>query len=332
MEGCTLEGLWRTPESSTRTYSRVAQRRSTPRWAWWVPALLAFVTSTIGAVAVLPGPPALAQQGGFPAPPAGTAQKSVGGPFDLTFNIGQQGRSGCLVCHSDKNLTKLSAGRQRSFYIAEETIDRSAHRTVSCLGCHLDFNFTAPHGKVVADYRVTAGLACRNCHARSYNLYQQGIHGSRLRGNTKSPTCSDCHGSHDIRSISKEPQARAELHARGLQVCGRCHQRYWDNYNDYYHGQAYKRGAPDSPACWQCHRAHDIYNSGKLESATNTESLALTCGACHAGVRPDFLDYTKLVHQGGAVRRTNVVLRYLDEFRVRVAQLVRAVLAPLGLS
>ena len=29
-------------------------------------------------------------------------------------------------------------------------------------------------------------------------------------------------------------------------LCADCHPDYWDNYNDYYHGAAYKRGATDA--------------------------------------------------------------------------------------
>lgn len=246
-------------------------------------------------------------------------EPTVSSTFDLSFSIGKQGRTGCLVCHSDKNLTRMAAGRQRSYYISDESIRKSAHRDVSCLGCHIDFNFRAPHGAKAASFRVVAGLSCRNCHARAWGEYQQGVHGSRLRDNPRSPICSDCHGAHEIGSLSKDTSAREALHRQGYQVCGRCHQRYWDNYSDYYHGAAYRQGAKDAPACWQCHRPHDIKRSKDPDAAVNKAHLPETCGACHEGVRPGFLDYTKLVHSSEQVRRTNVVLRYYDGVRNAVA-------------
>lgn len=257
--------------------------------------------------------------------PGGSELPTPTTQYNLTFNIGQPGRSGCLVCHSDKNLQKLTAGREKSFYISEAVIDQSAHRNVPCTGCHLDFNFQSPHGKASIGFRDVAGLSCRNCHARDYGLYQAGVHGSRLRGNTKSPTCSDCHGAHDIGYITKSPMAAASLHKRGFLVCGRCHQRYWDNYSDYYHGIAYKNGAQDAPACWQCHRSHDIYNSKNPLASTNPANLAMTCGACHGGTQRGFLTYTPLIHTSGSVRQAIPVLGYYEAIRVWIASTLQSI-------
>lgn len=323
----STRGLWRTPESSTDLRRQQAAESSSFRGAHAAPSALilaacAFALAFTSALlsASLTAGAAWAQQNAGAGRPA-TGPES----FNLTFSLGQRGRSGCLVCHSDKNLQKHSAGRQRSFYISEEVIDASAHAAVSCLGCHLDFNFTTPHGKAAAGFRAVAGLACRNCHARAYDLYRRGVHGTRLRNNPKAPTCADCHGAHDIGSVTKDPQARLALHGRGWEVCGRCHQRYWNNYNDYYHGAAYRRGAPDAPACWQCHRPHDVYRAKQVESAVNPQNLAVTCGVCHEGVGKGFLAYTPLIHGSETLRGRNVVLRYYERVRASVGQVFAAI-------
>jgi hypothetical protein len=225
--------------------------------------------------------------------------------FDLTYNLGEQGRSGCLVCHSDRNLERLSSGRLISFYIDQAMIARSAHRNVNCIGCHQDFSYST-HGRSKLDYRTIASLSCRSCHGAEWNLYQQGVHGKKGK---QYPTCADCHGSHDIGLITKDPLARLRLHQSGYQVCGRCHQAYWSGYDDYYHGAAYKRGAPDAPSCWQCHRAHDIYPSKFIGSATNPSRIGSVCSVCHTGVQKQFSAYSTAVHGFARLRRTNLLYR-----------------------
>jgi hypothetical protein len=221
----------------------------------------------------------------------------------MTSNIGAQRQAGCMACHGDQDLTKLIAGHEVSFYVDEKAFAASAHRDLACLACHVDFSYNG-HASSKDEWKTIAGLACRNCHTRSWSLYQQGVHG---RGGHLKPTCPNCHGSHDIGMLSRDPAARAKLDSRAYQACGRCHRRYWTNYGDYYHGAAYKFGAEDAPACWGCHRAHDIYPSREARSATSASRLASTCGACHEGVRKPFMDYTALVHRGAAVRHSNFI-------------------------
>jgi hypothetical protein len=273
--------------------------RETP---WTRAALLLFVP-----VALILGPSTAGAQ------PASTGGTSV------TFASGEQGRSGCLVCHSNKNLKKRSAGRILSFYIDEAMIARSAHSKINCVGCHVDFRLMSRAAKPNADFRRVAGLACRGCHAKQWGLYQTGVHG-KARSDGKNPICSDCHGSHDIGWISKDTAARARLHRSAFEVCGRCHSRYWSNYNDYYHGAAYKGGAADAPACWQCHRAHDVFPTKSKASATNPANLAVGCSSCHPGVRDDFLEYSRMVHGSDLVRRANA----LERFFMGVADALRA--------
>ena len=61
------------------------------------------------------------------------------------------------------------------------------------------------------------------------------------------PLCGDCHApSHEIEMLTDNPEAKARMRANGYEICGRCHEEYWDNYFDYYHGAAYQAGAVDA--------------------------------------------------------------------------------------
>ena len=102
--------------------------------------------------------------------------------------------------------------------------------------------------------------------------------------------------------------AKAAFHAQAQTVCGGadCHKVQYASYNDYYHGAAYKQGAPDAPACWDCHGKHMILpkaDKGSMVSAVNT---AKTCGTCHPGSKESFSQQAgTMIHQKTAVEQAN---------------------------
>jgi hypothetical protein len=91
-------------------------------------------------------------------------------------------------------------------------------------------------------------------------------------------------------------EAQAELHASGITMCGGCHGTETLSYADYYHGAAYKKGAPDAPACWDCHATHKVLPSTDRNSTTNKDKIIDTCKKCHADPRDGYVDYAQLVH------------------------------------
>ena len=226
-------------------------------------------------------------------------------PYELDFTLPTESKSGCLVCHGDPALVRIRDGVVMSYYIDDATIADSAHFEQQCVGCHLDFTYKAPHG---ADtWEITAKTACRNCHEEQSRAFGVGVHRPTVpngngNGEPKSPhpkpLCGDCHGSHEILALTDNPQGRAAIHADGWEVCGRCHEDYWDSYNDYYHGAAYKRGAEDAPACWDCHGWHDILPSSERGSRVHESHLVETCGqdGCHFGVDENYASYAVFIH------------------------------------
>lgn len=229
------------------------------------------------------------------------------------------GRSGCLVCHSDENMSRLTAGRNVSYYINEEVLDRSVHKDISCLACHTDFTYGTPHRRN-ADWRKTASNSCKGCHKNVYQRYISSAHGSKAP-EKKRPVCADCHGSH---AIGARPTTQtvssllyggggpaAEFHLSGMKTCGRCHRKWADSYSDYYHGAAYKNGAHDAPACWDCHGSHKIYGVKSKNPTVSEMDLVEACGQCHTDVTKDFLSYTPMIHGSDKIRGENVLWRKL---------------------
>jgi hypothetical protein len=251
---------------------------------------------------------------GTTQPPAPVRQFSQGttNGYNLDFTLPTIGKAGCMVCHGDRNLIRINGDQYVSYYVDDAVMGASAHGPgpktgpsgLLCTGCHLDFAYKAPH-KNTATWRETAKEACSSpgCHKAESDDYGLGVHAIKNRPGapdpnaTKKPLCGDCHGAHDIKRLTSDPVAKAAFRQDGYQVCGRCHQQQWDSYTDYYHGAAYRRGAPDAPACWDCHGTHDILPSSNLQSPTNAANLVATCGKCHDGANRAFVSYTGLVHR-----------------------------------
>lgn len=243
------------------------------------------------------------------------AVPALAAPVD--FTIGIPGKTGCLVCHGDSKLTQINS--KKSLYISESEMLASVHKDVPCTKCHTDFDpamASQSHQGLKSDPRKVAGLSCKNCHEHSAQLkvYNKSTHGrGALSGDVKTPTCADCHGAHNIQSFKKNAAYKAEFRMQGMQVCGKCHQKYYDSYNDYYHGRAYKMKAADAPACWDCHGTHEILATKNSESKTAKANLPQTCGKCHPDSRANFALFGKLIHGRQDVFKKNIVIQYKDK-------------------
>ena len=256
----------------------------------------------VAVVALVCASPALAQTVSVPATSSAITTITIEG-YDVDFTLPTAAKAGCLVCHGDADLTRLKDERVVSYYIDPALVGDSAHASVQCTGCHLDFAFTLPHETLTNDWQATSKSACKNCHQEQFLDYGRSVHrfeaervATTVDEDIEKPLCGDCHGSHEIQTLTDSPEGQAALRADGYDVCGSCHQEYWDNYLDYYHGAAYKRGAVDAPACWDCHGGHEVLPSTDKNSTVNERHLLETCGECHTGANEAYLEYAKMIH------------------------------------
>jgi hypothetical protein len=273
-------------------------------------------------------PPGVNSKGVYttPLPPGAKAATST---YNLDWTIGAAGRSGCLVCHGDPNLVRIVNGKVTSLYVSVDVINASAHAQTLCTDCHVDFAYKTPHPNTVAsdEWKILAKSACKNCHRTQFLEWANSAHStagspsptgtadatttlgapdSTAPGKPR-PLCGDCHGGHAI--PSKTDTAAAEvIHGSALEMCGKCHTKAASTYADYYHGAAYRRGAADAPACWQCHNTHLVLPSANRLSWTNQDNLITTCGQCHKGTLNDqYTDYARLIHRKSATLQENPV-------------------------
>ncbi len=234
---------------------------------------------------------------------------------EFTYDV----ENGCLACHGDPNLAKSDGGATRSLHVTG--LDRTAHRDNTCVECHVDFNYhDRPDATPV--WRVNAGLACAACHEHSTSAeeYAGSIHAELIaEGDYSSATCGSCHGGHSIARLDTEA-ARRQLHFASEQMCGVCHAAEWENYDDYYHGRAYKRGAADAPSCWDCHGSHDVRAVADPDSMVYPVNAVDTCGTegCHWGSGESFIEQSaSLIHGRYEVQSANPVIRWWRALRGR---------------
>ena len=217
--------------------------------------------------------------------------------WDTTMSYTYDAGDSCLSCHKTQ-LPRIAAP------VTASNLDVSAHRTLTCVQCHTDFNHVdTPAGSPL--WNVNAGLSCgqNGCHPKEQATYAKSIHGTTLLSGADltSPSCGDCHGGHNIERL-KTDAAKTRLRLSGEQMCvGTCHTHdaAYVSYNDWWHGTAYKNGNADAPACWTCHGAHDVTALKDAAAKTSPEHLKDTCGqiGCHQGVTENFAEgWRTLVH------------------------------------
>ncbi|MBA3904945.1 MAG: hypothetical protein C0522_14930, partial [Rhodocyclaceae bacterium] len=191
----------------------------------------------------------------------------------------------CVDCHSDIKETphdsKLAPAQCASCHQqASEQFAASIHGlshkmgasdAASCASCHGTHDMVPVKQMDSPVFKLNLTKTCGKCHddpnlAKEYRMgqenaaahYQDSIHGQALMGKglIVAPSCSDCHGVHDIkRSVDKSSYTS---HANIAKTCGNCHLGVEDTYNASVHGQLLLKGDKRGPDCTDCHTAHDI--------------------------------------------------------------------------
>lgn len=234
-------------------------------------------------------------------------------------------KSGCLACHDNSTLLKTVGGSTESYQVTG--VQDSVHRDLTCQQCHPDYRYNDKPAYTKL-WNVNAGIQCGVCHQTLttekdrvvVDQYNNSVHAQQiLQGNYDAATCGSCHGGHFIYSLDTSA-AQSAMHASAYRVCARCkqHGNDYSTYNDYYHGRAYKKGAPDAPACWDCHQAHDILPKADPKSSVYPANLGTTCGqpGCHKGSTQQFgAAAGQLIHQKVTVQQQNPVLQFISNLK-----------------
>lgn len=205
----------------------------------------------------------------------------------------------CLVCHERDNVHKIVDGKQVSLKVDVAPIANSVHKSITCVKCHSDItpNITRP-------CETSGKVDCSSCHAEIADIYASSGHGQAYdRKMENAPYCTECHGTHLVKSKNDEtsPVFRSAVPA----LCGRCHQnngkalvgtdlREKDALHDYstsVHGLSLQeKGLLSTAICTDCHTTHLNLKESDERSSIHPDNLAGTCGKCHKGIFDQFMD------------------------------------------
>lgn len=171
----------------------------------------------------------------------------------------------CLACHADRELKRSTPapGRPASLFVDHEAAKASAHGQLECVACHT--TATAPH-------EALPRVRCAGCHGEAQAALAGGAHGAR-KPRAPAPTCTSCHGTHDVRPAA----------ALSIDTCAACHRAQVAAYRDSVHGKSRGRGDLEAATCRSCHgTSHELLARSDPQAPTYHLNLPRTCAACHA--------------------------------------------------
>jgi cytochrome b subunit of formate dehydrogenase len=152
-----------------------------------------------------------------------------------------------------------------------------------CEDCHNSHFFNVPAEGTAkrSDWHLTVPQLCgESCHKDSLKEYMSSTHGQEVmdKNNPKAAVCVDCHTSHDISKVRRDP-----FKLLVTKQCGSCHQQEFASYRATYHGQINTLGYAYTAKCFDCHGSHKISGVDDPKSTIHPDNRLETCQECHDG-------------------------------------------------
>jgi len=211
----------------------------------------------------------------------------------------------CGRCHGDKSVMAGSGISDRPFLSYRESVHAKAiaqgnTAAAVCSDCHKSHDILPASNAQSSIAKVNIAATCGRCHQSESAQFVASVHGQAvIRGVSRSPACTDCHGIHKIENPIEATTATASP-AIATESCARCHQGVTltqefgvagervSSYRDSYHGLASRLGSKTVANCASCHGVHNILPSSDAKSMINAANLTHTCGQCHVGASENF--------------------------------------------
>ena len=212
----------------------------------------------------------------------------------------------CGQCHQSNGLAAI---RELEIDKPYERFEKGVHghaladgniAAASCNDCHESHKLMPKSDPDSPIFRTNISKTCGKCHEDETKEFNDSIHGVALaRGEFDSPTCTNCHGEHEILSPQDPNSPTFQLNLTE-QTCAPCHglpklnEKYGflpdvvDSYSNSYHGLASLGGSKVAANCTSCHGIHNIYSHYDPRSTIYPANLEKTCGNCHVNVTEAF--------------------------------------------
>ncbi len=212
----------------------------------------------------------------------------------------------CLSCHLDDPEVRNRIPQSKAFIQAYEksvhgkALSNGNYKAATCVDCHSSHDLQSGKLTTSSVYKTNIANTCSKCHYKIAEEYKESIHGKSLKaGKLDAPTCTDCHGEHNILKHD-DPNSPVSFKNVSGQICTPCHasvrlsERYGLSSNrvqtfiESYHGLALRGGSANVANCGSCHGIHNIKPSSDSTSLIHKNNLAKTCGKCHPGANENF--------------------------------------------
>jgi len=227
----------------------------------------------------------------------------------------------CGRCHGDKSIMQGSGISNRPVLSYRESVHAQAiargnMSAAVCTDCHNSHDILPASNPLSSIAKTKIPSTCGKCHQGESSEFIQSIHGQAvLRGVSRAPVCTDCHGIHNIIRPIDHSTATASQ-AIATDSCAKCHEgvaltqefgvpgERVSSYKDSYHGLASQLGSKVVANCASCHGVHKILPSSDPASMISVNNLPQTCGQCHLGAGANFANgkihlTSSLVSQSG---------------------------------
>ena len=214
--------------------------------------------------------------------------------------------STCGKCHSDKNVMQGTGISDRPIMAYRESVHAKAIargdiQAAVCTDCHSAHNIQPASDPRSTIAKTNIAVTCGRCHGTESRQFVDSVHGEAVtRGVSRSPSCTDCHGIHDIQRPVDPTKANPSA-AVATDSCAKCHEGVAltkefgvasgrvDSYKDSYHGMASDMGSKVVANCASCHGVHNILPSSDARSMISADNLSQTCSQCHIGAGSNFV-------------------------------------------
>jgi hypothetical protein len=218
---------------------------------------------------------------------------------------------GCLKCHLDEKMFP-GKGKNSAKFVSEyktsihATIQKDGKQAAGCTDCHGNHIIQQNDTNKPSILRTKIIETCAKCHSSVIENFKKSSHGQELlKGNGKAPSCADCHGEHNIKSVSLSDKFSK---MNQVDLCLKCHleqklphKNYKgedvliSNYKDSYHYIALKNGK-NAATCADCHGSHEMQKVENPNAKINKKNIPKTCGqnGCHV---KQLNDFTGSIHE-----------------------------------
>jgi cytochrome b subunit of formate dehydrogenase len=197
----------------------------------------------------------------------------------------------CARCHDDVYQVYMESDHGRA-------VKAGLAEAPSCIDCHDEHEVAHVHSEESLICSHNQAAMCERCHLDHPDVrtrmgpsgsfitsYETSVHAQAVQaGNEAAATCSDCHGSHEMKKGS-DPDSKVHKLAIAS-TCGTCHGDVAEEYEESAHGKALEGGVLASATCTDCHGEHEIFSHDDKRSPVATLNLsAQVCTPCHSSVR-----------------------------------------------